>query len=307
MGRPRDTTRRRPDRRGPHRTAGQARARGARTILRVKTTALHDGVLRAAAFVEANLDEALDPGRLARIAGLSVHHFHRVFVGATGETVMGFVRRLRLERAAGLLTYGRAPVIEIALGSGYDSHEAFTRAFRTRFGVPPTHYRDRAERAAQDLQPSIRHEPARLVLARRQVGPYAGCPALWAELRSWAEATGLWKRATACVGLCPDDPDVTDAEKLRCDAGLVVEARDLLGLALPPGVRRVELSAGTYAVALHAGSYDTLEPTYHALLGRALPSRGLGLADAPVVEIYLDEMLNVPAANPRTEVCVRLA
>ena len=89
-------------------------------------------ILRAADFVHSHLDEDLAAEKLAVIAGFSLHHFHRVFRGMTGESVMAFVRRLRLERAAGLLGRGRAPVTEIALASGYGSHEAFTRAFHAR-------------------------------------------------------------------------------------------------------------------------------------------------------------------------------
>ena len=98
-------------------------------------------VLRAQQLVEAHLDETLSPTEVARSAGMSLHHFHRVFRGMTGETVMGFTRRLRLERAARSLRDSERDVLPIALDAGYQSHEAFTRAFSEAFGVPPSTYR----------------------------------------------------------------------------------------------------------------------------------------------------------------------
>ena len=128
--------------------------------------------------VQRHLDDELDAGALAELSGFSRHHFHRVFRGATGESVMGFCRRLRLERAAQQLRYGDASVTEIAFDVGYGSHEAFTRAFRARFGVPPRTFRATTEpRTMPDVPVTLRHEPARVALALRHVGPYEDCDA----------------------------------------------------------------------------------------------------------------------------------
>jgi len=62
---------------------------------------------------------------------------HRIFRGVVGETVAEHIRRLRLERAAQRLKSGERPVTEIAFEAGYEAHEAFTRAFRARFGASP--------------------------------------------------------------------------------------------------------------------------------------------------------------------------
>src|SRR5262245_39138398 len=47
--------------------------------------------------LEEKLDEALAPEQLAKAASFSLHHFHRIFRGQLGESVMQYVRRLRLE------------------------------------------------------------------------------------------------------------------------------------------------------------------------------------------------------------------
>ena len=60
-----------------------------------------------------------------------------------GETPKRFTLRLRLERAAVMLLVGRESILDIALACGFQSHEAFTRSFRERFGMSPRAYRKR--------------------------------------------------------------------------------------------------------------------------------------------------------------------
>ena len=92
--------------------------------------------------IEAHLDETLDLQALAGIAQLSPFHFHRLFQALTGETLADRVRRRRLEVAAGrLLMRADSTALEIALDVGFNSAEAFTRAFRAHFGVTPTSWR----------------------------------------------------------------------------------------------------------------------------------------------------------------------
>jgi AraC family transcriptional regulator len=88
-----------------------------------------------------HLDEDLDLVALGKIAGLSPRQLERVFGRTMGESLPGHVRRLRLERAAVRLRHSRASILTIALESGFQSHEAFTRAFRQRFGHTPAGYR----------------------------------------------------------------------------------------------------------------------------------------------------------------------
>jgi AraC-like DNA-binding protein len=86
-------------------------------------------------------DEALTEIRLAELVCYSVTHIRRVFYAAMSESLGDFMQRVRLERAAGMLSVGTQPVNEIALAVNYQSGEAFARAFRARFQSPPTMFR----------------------------------------------------------------------------------------------------------------------------------------------------------------------
>ena len=98
--------------------------------------------------IDAHLDETLDLRALAGVAQFSPFHFHRLFQALTGETLAERVRRRRLEVAAGrLLTQSDATALRIALDVGFNSAEAFTRAFRAYFGSTPTAWRGGAFRS----------------------------------------------------------------------------------------------------------------------------------------------------------------
>ena len=79
--------------------------------------------------IQHHLDEAVSLDELAALAHFSPYHFHRIFRGMVGESVMEHVRRLRLERAAHRLKFSDEPITRIAFEAGYETHEAFTRAF----------------------------------------------------------------------------------------------------------------------------------------------------------------------------------
>jgi AraC family transcriptional regulator len=78
---------------------------------------------------------------MARAACFSRRQFHRLMLQVFGETPGTHQRRLRLDRAAWLLLTSRATVLDVALKTGFENHETFTRAFRTRFGVTPSVFR----------------------------------------------------------------------------------------------------------------------------------------------------------------------
>ena len=92
-------------------------------------------------YIYEHIDESLNRQVLARIAGFSVPHFHRIFVAESGESIASFVRRVRLERAGRKLRMGAIDITEVALAAGYDTHAAFGKAFKQQFGLSPSEFR----------------------------------------------------------------------------------------------------------------------------------------------------------------------
>jgi AraC family transcriptional regulator len=107
-----------------------------------------EGVMR---YIREHINEPLNREMLAAIAGFSVPHFHRVFTAHVGESAISYVRRLRLERAGRKLRMGAVNITEVALAAGYDTHAAFSKAFKQQFGLSPSEFRRLGCRAATQL------------------------------------------------------------------------------------------------------------------------------------------------------------
>ncbi len=101
-----------------------------------------DGRIEKALFyIEDNLKRNIQLVDLADAAGMSKHHFHRLFVKTTGETPARCVARQKIHRAAhDLLIISDAKVIDIAFEYGFSSPAVFTRTFSKIMGKSPTRF-----------------------------------------------------------------------------------------------------------------------------------------------------------------------
>jgi AraC family transcriptional regulator len=262
-------------------------------------------ILRVLVHIQSNLDQALPLEELARIAHFSPFHFHRVFRGMVGESVKEHVRRLRLERAAQQLKHYDQPVTRIALDAGYETHEAFTRAFSATFGASPSQYRAMKRALASPNVPSdvhfvsdgesidfrprrkkgqpmdVRVEtfPARRVAFMRHIGPYRAVGATWGKLMAWAAPRGLVGPTTMALGVAHDDPEVTPPDKVRYDACFVVD-----NSFVPEGeVGAQMIGGGEYAITTHRGPYERVAQTAARLCGEWLPASGREPRSAPIL------------------------
>ena len=102
-------------------------------------------------YIRTHIHEPLNRELLAEVAGFSVPHFHRVFTAQVGESAVSYVRRLRMERAGRKLRMGAVDITEVARAAGYESHAAFSKAFKQQFGLSPSEFRELNCRAATQL------------------------------------------------------------------------------------------------------------------------------------------------------------
>jgi AraC family transcriptional regulator len=259
--------------------------------------------------IREHLAEDLPLTALAGVAGFSPFHFHRVFRAVTGETVAGFVQRLRIEKAAAALRdHPDQTVLAVALDHGFASPAAFARAFRARFGMTATawrvggaeRWRRRWRKAEQRLRKpgkawrgeqrqsgrmSVRvaDMPALHVAFMRYVGPYGarGIPALWKRLQTWIAAHDLGgPRVT--VGVAYDDPSITAPERCRYDACVVVPG-DFVPDRL---VDVMDVPGGRYAIASFVGTAHEIEGVWDRVFAGWLPGSGYEPDDRPCYELY---------------------
>ncbi|HEU0294519.1 MAG TPA: AraC family transcriptional regulator [Anaerolineales bacterium] len=102
-------------------------------------------------YIREHIREPLNREVLADVAGFSVPHFHRVFTAQVGESAGSYIRRLRMERAGCKLRMGAVDITEVARAAGYETHAAFSKAFKQQFGLSPSEFRQLGCTAATQL------------------------------------------------------------------------------------------------------------------------------------------------------------
>lgn len=240
---------------------------------------------------EERLEEPLPLAELAALGGFSPHHFHRIFRHVTGEAPKEHVRRLRLERAVYRLKASPDNVLQIALESGFATHETFTRAFTRRFGIRPSEFRSvlRAYRECVDdamatstfagftdetpltLRFDLHKDPVRvetvparhLIFVRHHGYEHllAGRERpldLWDELFAYADAHGLQYSPELLIGITHDDPYVTDEHRIRFDACLPVSGP----VAVSHPIGRRHHQPGLCVARRHRGGLEEIAKTF---------------------------------------------
>jgi AraC-like DNA-binding protein len=106
-------------------------------------TATHPAVAATVARLEAAPEEQWRLDDLARAVNLDPAYLGRLFAQHVGLTTMGFLARVRAERAAALLAHSTLPAAQVGAAVGWDDPTYFARRFRTLVGLTPSEYRRR--------------------------------------------------------------------------------------------------------------------------------------------------------------------
>lgn len=256
--------------------------------------------------IEAHLDEDIDLRDVSKAAGMSHAHFQRIFKALTGETLGTYVRSRRMANALDLLLTTDQRILDVAVAAGFDSQEAFARAFKKAFGITPTAYRklghgnlflkklrfdtDYLEHVSGSLsrEPELVERPPTRLVGLRTVFYGTGSeknnlaeklPPLWdAFLPRRVEVDGMIPMP--CYGVVR--PDLEDPERLEYFAAVEVSGP----AALPPEMCAVEVPGGRYAVFEHRGYAKHLDKTVDYIYATWLVRSGFRHTWGPDLEIY---------------------
>ncbi len=289
-------------------------------------------IARSLVHIDAHLDQALPAPRLADVAGVSRHHFHRLFQAQVGCSVGQYVTARRLRRACALLVSGGDPVLDVALAVGYESAQALAKAMRRDLDTTPTAVRDGTAVALPSLplpalagdcpMPPVRFAtvPEGLVAltttARGMVGRTLERAARQAigELLGAVQQAGLAPRVRSRIALSPDDPEGPDDPHCRYVAGMLFGhclatgegACEQPDLALTGTLAWWPLAAGRHAVFSHVGPYSTLHRSWRAIYRDWLPTSGETLQDAAPLELLRNSPADTPPERLHTEIWLPL-
>jgi AraC family transcriptional regulator len=254
-------------------------------------------IARAQWYIESFLDEPLTLDQIAVDCSVSTFHLTRTFSVLTGMPVMRYVWRRRLSHAAETLAANGPSVLATALAAGYQSHEAFTRAFKAEFGLSPNQVRS-AGRVPNGLTrpsflsrtpmprtlkpPVIERMPERLIVGpsrRYDIQTRSAIPAQW---------TAYNQDGTAPADLIADKWygvisgfDEADASfDYLC--GVEVTRRG----PLPPGQTLVTIPAGTYARFATRDHISAMNGMWAEIYSDWLGLDGLTPRTGPSLEYY---------------------
>lgn len=100
-----------------------------------------ESIQKTISYIDSNLCNKLSSDELADVAGFSKYHFIRIFKQETGTRLSEHIQNRRMVQAAKLLLFTRLPILDIAVMFRFESQEAFTRAFKKEYNLPPGRYR----------------------------------------------------------------------------------------------------------------------------------------------------------------------
>lgn len=221
---------------------------------------------------------------------------------------------------------------------GFTAPEAFTRAFKLRFGTSPSAWRNDAARRAEERNRSqvdgnlsqargsdpwhrarttipqepampvpsvtvVTREPTR-VAYMRYTGPYGpGIAAFWRTIAApWMAAHQLMPYTRYGVSL--DDPAVTAPAQCRYDACVEVPA----DFVLSGGALFTTIPGGRYAVLRYDGPLAQISGAWDAVLRDWLPQSGMQLDHRPMFERYASDMRYDPQTGRiECEICIPVA
>jgi AraC family transcriptional regulator len=243
---------------------------------------------RAVVYIENHLGDSIKVEEVASAAGYSYYHLNRQFMAVLGEGLGGYIKKRRLAEAAKRLLYSEQKVIDVALDSGFDSSEAFSRAFKAVYNVSPQKYRDNRLDiligSKERLDSSLLDHLARNVTVHPQI---VELPAIKvAGLRGETtlrdnKLRDLWERANAAYtqipnrvpggrgfGICEaclDNTLYTMSEDALFSEVAGVEVSSFDGL--PEQFVQKVIPGGRYAVFTHRGTLRMLPQTFDYIWG----------------------------------------
>jgi AraC-like DNA-binding protein len=97
-----------------------------------------DKVTEAIAYIEDNLFEPISAESVGKAIYYAPSSFSNIFSAITGYSIGEYIRFRRLSWAADKLENGKHLVTELAFECGYETVEAFSKAFKRLFGCPPS-------------------------------------------------------------------------------------------------------------------------------------------------------------------------
>ena len=289
-------------------------------------------------YIEQNIDQQIDLAIMAETASFSPYHFHRIFTAMIGETPNNFVSRIRLEKAALLLTDNpKFTVGDVAFQCGFINASSFSRAFKTYFGLTTKEFREQ-EKAIytkngirysknckavskigkhpqqvndqfcsvefnqiiiMNTKIEIKQMPELNLIYCRHMGAFNMIGQAYEKLFRWATPRGLVTPETKTVTVYRDDPSITAIEKVRQDASIIVKG----DVKVEGEIGKSTIPSGKYAVGHFEIKETEFEEAWNTMCSW-LTESGYQPADNPTYEYYHNDYKEHPEHKFIVDICI---
>lgn len=249
-------------------------------------------------YISLNLQSNLSLEEISKVASVSKFHFHRLFFINMGITISRYILMQRFKRASYQLVFQREmKIIDIALDTGFESPEAFSRSFKNIFKVTPSQFRkepdweswyEKYNYVPHTMENNMKVKIVNFDEVKIAVIEHHGSPESLNEtipkFISWRKSTGLSPvGSSATYGIVYNDPGNTPPEEFHFDVCGEVKTD------IPKnefGVIQKTISKGRCAVVRHLGSHDMMGDKIYSLYRDWLPKSGESLRDFPLFFQY---------------------
>lgn len=269
-------------------------------------------------FIEENYKENVSIPEIEEACHYSYRNINRIFEALNHETIGKYIKRVKLERAAQYLKYSDANVSDIARELGYGDIASFSKAFKSIFNCSPSSFRNNARFVQQlsneaaleiphkaNLAFEIEELPSFQILGLEYRGAYADIKDIkktWKQLISYAGKKNLLQDDTLYLAEILDDDEITDHINCRYTAAIVLPDDSTFDPESLFVKKTIESSR--YAKFTHKGSDESSFETYQAIYGQWMADVPHEMADAPVLEFYLNDDADTPKKELLTEIYI---
>jgi AraC family transcriptional regulator len=266
-------------------------------------------------YIQQHLYDTITLEEISYEACFSTFHFHRLFTAFCGESVASYIKRLRIEAAAGRIALTDVPFSQIAKETCFQTPTAFSKAFKGHFGVSPSEYRNEKRDEFKSVLTQTNNESNNQkcldveyyslntikVLSCIQQGQClsAGYKA-WEKIEEYGYRHNLISNSTRRFGTTLDPREITSDENHRYVAMISVGPE-----VESDGEFFVQtIGGGLYAGIMHDGAYDTLYCTCISIYLNWLPQSGHKLRNSSVFDEYIIRDLTRPPDELRTRIMI---
>lgn len=261
-----------------------------------------ESLQKAIDYMEEHLLDEVTIGAIAKQANSSVFHFQRVFSVLTGMAVGDYLRKRRLTLAAHELVSGSTKIIDLAYKYGYDTPEAFAKAFRRQHGITPSEARKNKGKlqsynrlviqvnlkGAEPMNYKVVEKETFQVVGIKQEFSVAteenltGIPKMWEEVNSDGTSELLIQHNNgelkALLGVCADFGDKKSMDYW------IAAAREG---ETPAGLGRLEIPASKWGVfEVHGAMPDAMQKVWKQIYTEWFPSNPYEPAGTAELEVY---------------------